>query len=247
VVRVADRAPSHGRRALVVLLAQPALQVVRQLLYQIAAGDADGPVRRADIDDPGKHTRDDAELGHAGKCCGLLPAVRPRAVGGVCGTMAVRGREQHVPAEMRSLFVADWGQKRVDLWCRCNSLYLHHFQNGAVVCSWCEMPDLIVALSAREPLRLARRCCRWWGARWRVRHGSRSPSWRRVGNWIPRWHGILLRGGSIWTRIAMLRRCTGRRAIHAWRSGRVRRWQRRCILGERRERCRHGGCPRGGN
>jgi len=132
VVRVADRAPSCGRRALVVLLAQPALQVVRQLLYQIAACDADGPVRRADIDDPGKHTRDDAELGHAGKCCGLLPAVRPRAVGGVCGTVAVRGREQHVPAEMRSLFVADWDQKRIDLWCRCNSLYLHHFQNGAI-------------------------------------------------------------------------------------------------------------------
>ena len=105
VVRVANRAPLHAHRAIVVLFAQPPLQVVGQLLDHVAASDADGPVSRADVDDPWDRVGDEAELSNAWECCGLLPAIRPGTMGRVCGAVAVRGREEHVPLKVRSRFV----------------------------------------------------------------------------------------------------------------------------------------------
>ena len=93
MICVTDRAPSQARRAVIIFLAQPSLQVVRQLFYQVATGNAGGPVRRADMNDPGKRARNNAKLGHTGECCGFLSAIRPRAMGGIRGTVAVRGRE----------------------------------------------------------------------------------------------------------------------------------------------------------
>ena len=132
VVRIANRAPLDTRSALVVLLAQPPLQVVRELLDHVAAGDADCRTSRLDVEDPGKDVRDEPEARHAWECGGLLPAVGPGTMGRVSRAMAVRGGEEHVPTEVRSLVVVDRKKQRVDLQLRADSLDQHWFEHGAI-------------------------------------------------------------------------------------------------------------------
>ena len=58
------------------------------------------------------------------------------------------------------------------------------------------MADLVVALGACEPFRLARRCSGRWRTRRGVGHGSGNPCGGRIGHRIPvRWHSSILRSG----------------------------------------------------
>ena len=100
-VRIVDRA--LVRRHLHLLLVHERVQGLAYLLDELAARHARLGVLRVDLDQPRHATRDDAQGGHAREGRGVVAPRGPGAPGLVVGAVAARGREEHVPLDVRAL------------------------------------------------------------------------------------------------------------------------------------------------
>ncbi len=112
------------------------------------------------------------------------------------------------------------------------------------VWSRCEMADLVVALGACEPLRLARRCSGRWRTRRGVGHWCGNPCGGRIGHRrIPRWHSKLRCGGGVLRRKSVGWVGGWWWSVRAWSQVGVRWGQGLGICAERSVGSGHRACP----